>query len=320
MSRWLKGILVTACVVACKVANADEGGVSFWLPGQLGSFAAAPADPGWSFPFTYYHSSADVGSDKRTLRGGRITTGLQARADFLFFSPTYVFEKPVMGAQASATLTTALARVDASVQGSITGPLGNTFSGGKKDTETGLGDIYGMGSLKWNRGIHNYMAYARSALPVGSYDVNRLANPGLNHWAIDLGGGYTYLDSKTGHEFSAVLGFTYNFKNHDTNYKNGVDAHLDWAASQFLNAQTHVGLVGYFYQQMTGDSGSNAFLGDYKSRVYGIGPQVGHFFMVGNRKLYANFKGYHEFNASNRPEGWNIWLTVAIPLEAAKGK
>jgi hypothetical protein len=29
------------------------------------------------------------------------------------------------------------------------------------------------------------------------------------HWAaLDAGGGYTYFDPQTGHEFSAVLGFT----------------------------------------------------------------------------------------------------------------
>ena len=27
-----------------------------------------------------------------------------------------------------------------------------------------------------------------------------------------------------------------------------------------------------------------------------------------------NPKGYHEFDAKNRLEGWNVWLTVAIPL------
>jgi hypothetical protein len=29
-------------------ARTDEGGVSFWLPGQFASLAAAPAEPGWS--------------------------------------------------------------------------------------------------------------------------------------------------------------------------------------------------------------------------------------------------------------------------------
>jgi len=311
-------MLATGCFAACKIALADEGGVSAWLPGQIGSLAAARADSGWSFPFTYYHSSADAGADKTTLRGRRITSGLEARPDILLFSPTYVFERPVMGAQASATLIAPLARIDASVRGSLTGPFGNTLSGRRTDTETGLGDIYVRGSLKWNRGVDNYMTYAMSMLPVGAYAADRLANPGQNHWALDAGGGYTYLDSRTGREISAVLGFTYNFKNHDTDYRNGIDAHLDWAASQFLDPQTHIGLAGYVYQQVTGDSGSGALLGKFRSRVYGIGPQVGHSFKAGDRKLYASLRTYYEFNAENRPKGWNIWLTIVMPLDATR--
>jgi hypothetical protein len=155
-------------------------------------------------------------------------------------------------------------------------------------------------------------------VPVGAYDKGRLANIGTNHWALDAGGGYTYLDEKTGRELSAVLGFTYNFKNPDTDYQSGVDAHLDWAASQFLSEQWQVGLVGYFYQQVSGDSGAGAVLGDFKSRVYAVGPQVGYFFPVGGSKWYLNLKGFYEFEAKNRPEGWNVWLTVSLPLGSAK--
>ena len=68
------------------------------------------------------------------------------------------------------------------------------------------------------------------------FPVNRLANIGLGHGAFDDGVGYTYFDEKTGHEFSAVLGFTGNFENHSTGYTNGIDMHLDWGASQFLTA------------------------------------------------------------------------------------
>src|SRR5262249_62068869 len=34
-------------------ALADEGGVSFWLPGFFGSLAAAPQQPGWSLTSIY---------------------------------------------------------------------------------------------------------------------------------------------------------------------------------------------------------------------------------------------------------------------------
>ncbi len=132
---------------------------------------------------------------------------------------------------------------------------------------------------------------------------------------MDVGGGYTYFHPETGREFSATAGFTYNFENTDTDYQSGIDAHLDWGASQFLSEQLHVGLAGYFYYQITGDSGSGAKLGDFKSRVNAIGPQVGYIFNMGDKQAYLNLKGYWEFNANNRPEGWNTWLTLSIPLE-----
>ena len=92
-----------------------------------------------------------------------------------------------------------------------------------------------------------------------------------------------------------MLGFTYNWENPDTHYQNGIDAHLDWAASQFFSEQLHAGLVGYFYQQLTGDSG-RAVLGDFKSRFPRIGPQIG-FLPGGREKWYVNLKGYYEFDA-----------------------
>ena len=115
-----------------------------------------------------------------------------------------------------------------------------------------------------------------------------------------------------GQEFSAVAGFTYNFKNQDTQYQNGIDFHLDWGVSQFLSKQVFVGLVGYAYQQVTDDFGQNPILGGFRSRVFGIGPQLGYLFPVGDMQGYLNVKAYGEFAAENRPSGWNTWLTFSI--------
>ena len=295
-------------------ALADESGTSFWLPGSMGSFSALPGYVGWSLPLIYYHTSADASASKPFPVGNKVTAGLDARADLLLFAPTYVFSTPVAGAQASAGVTGLVGRMKVDVNATLTGPGGGTLSGSRSDTLQNAGDLFPTASLKWNRGVHNFMLYTMAGVPVGSYDKNRLANLGTNHWSLDGGGGYTYLDQKSGREFSAVLGFTHNFENHDTSYRNGVDGHLDWAASQFLNEQLHVGLVGYVYKQLTGDSGAGAKLGDFKSKVSAIGPQAGYFFQVGDKKLYANIKGYYEFDAKNRPEGWNVWVTLAIPL------
>ena len=42
-----------AIALGSPVTRADEGGVSFWLPGQFGSLAAVPTEPGWSLGTVY---------------------------------------------------------------------------------------------------------------------------------------------------------------------------------------------------------------------------------------------------------------------------
>jgi hypothetical protein len=310
-------LLLGGLLLATRPASADEGGVSFWLPGQYGSFAAAPGESGWSLPMIYYHSASDAQAGKSFEIGGRITAGLDVRADMLFVAPTYVFATPVAGGQASIGLTGLVGQARVSISATLSGPSGGAITAGQSDTLNGVGDLYPSASLRWNNGVHNFMVYAMGGVPVGSYSVDRLANLGSNHWAIDAGGGYTYLDLTKGHEFSVVLGFTHNGENDDTHYQNGDSAHLDWAASQFLSEQLQLGVVGYFYRQLNGDSGSGAVLGDFKSQVSGIGPQLGYFFPVGSRNWYFGAKAIFEFDAKNRPEGWNSWLTLAIPLGSA---
>ncbi len=160
------------------------------------------------------------------------------------------------------------------------------------------------------------MTYATGDIPVGPYNLDRLANTGLGHGAVDGGGRYTYFDQQNGHEFSAVADFTYNFENPCTQYQNGVDFHFDWGASQFLNKNVDVGLVGYVFQQVTGDSVVGTTLGSFESRVAGIGPQIGFIVPLGSASGYVNIKGYKEFAAENRPEGWNAWLTFSIAFGA----
>jgi hypothetical protein len=176
----------------------------------------------------------------------------------------------------------------------------------------GFADLVPQFAARWNAGVNNYMAYLTGDIPVGKYGSTDLANIGLGHAALDGGLGYTYFDPKAGHEFSAVFGLTGNFRNQSTGYTSGVDSHLDWGASQFLSKQVQVGLVGYFYEQLTSDSGCAPALCPFKSRVIGIGPQLGYLFPVGNMQGYFNIKGYGEFDHDNRPDGWNLWLTFVL--------
>jgi hypothetical protein len=301
-----------AMLVAASSARADEGGVSFWLPGTYGSLAAVPGQPGWSFATFNYYDAVSAQKSFDFVRGGSIEAGVNSRVDFQYFYPTYVFATPVLGGQASLGMGGLFGNNGTSIFGTLTGPGGNSISGSRSDSVTGIGDLYPTATLKWNQGVNNFMTYLTGDIPVGAYEANRLANLGIGHGAVDAGGGYTYFDPQTGHEFSAVIGATYNLINPSTDYQNGIDAHLDWGASQFLNEHVHVGAVGYFYDQITGDSGSGAKLGSFESRVIGVGPQIGFLFPIADMQGYVNLKGYGEFDAHDRPSGWNVWLTLSI--------
>jgi hypothetical protein len=172
--------------------------------------------------------------------------------------------------------------------------------------------LYPQISLRWNSGVSNFMTYLLGDAPVGTYDSSRLSNFGIGHGAIDGGGGYTYFNPETGHEFSVVTGLTGNFTNTATDYQNGTDWHLDWGASQFLSEQLHIGVLGYLYKQLGADSGAALILGENKSQVAGAGPQIGYLFPIGSLQGYLGLKAYWEFAADRRAQGVNAWLTFAI--------
>jgi hypothetical protein len=320
-------------------ALADEGGVSFWVPGFFGSLAATPQQPGWSLANIYYHTSVSAGADvarareftlNRVPANVTVNANLNLRAnatgDLGFVIPSYVFATPVLGGQASVSLVGAYGVVSTSLagqlSGSLTGPGGGNIpfmrSDSFSDTTWGFGDLIPQFALRWNAGVNNFMTYITGDVPVGAYQSDRLSNLGIGHGAIDAGGGYTYFNPATGHEFSGVLGFTYNLKNTSTQYQNGVDMHFDWGASQFLTKQVQVGLVGYVYKEIGCDSGSGDRVGCFQSQVFGVGPQFGYVFPLSHDlQGYINIKGYGEFGNSARPAGWNTWLTFVISPAAA---
>src|SRR5262245_38441275 len=104
-------VLALATIVSApRTALADEGGVSFWIPGFFGSLAAAPQQPGWSLTSFYYHTSVSAGADvarAREFEIGRIpvnltanvSASLDARADLGVVMPLYTFATPVFGGQ-----------------------------------------------------------------------------------------------------------------------------------------------------------------------------------------------------------------------------
>jgi hypothetical protein len=306
-----KLLLISISFFSSQSVLADEGGVPFWMSGQYASMAAVPMATGWSLVAMPYVYSGNADKSKSFQHGTSINAGLSARESLVLMQLGYVAEEKILGGQpylgvgwgpGTNTTTASVSVVNPSTQLN------------RSNTSNGSTDIYPLASLTWNQGNNNFKTYVTGDIPVGTYSPMSLAAIGIGHAAMDAGGGYTYLNNTTGLEFSGVLGATYNWMNTQTNYKNGIDSHLDWSVSQFVSQNWQVGIAGYGYYQLTADSGSGDRVGAFKSRIAAVGPQIGYLFNLGKNQAYINLRTYKEFWAQNRVQGYATIATISIPL------
>ena len=120
LPRSTVGVLVVSLALFSQATKADEGGVSFWVPGFFGSLAAAPQVPGCRASI-YYHTSVKAGADvafARQVSRGRITTNFTANLSAesgggrrsRIAIPQYVFATPFLGGQAAVAMVVAYGR------------------------------------------------------------------------------------------------------------------------------------------------------------------------------------------------------------------
>jgi hypothetical protein len=132
---------------------------------------------------------------------------------------------------------------------------------------------------------------------------------------MDVFGSATWLDPELGIDISTSAGFTFNGVNHYTDYHTGDEFHVEAAASKFLTKDFSVGLMGYYNQQVTGDSGQGATLGPFKGRVAAFGGTAGYTFHLGQIPISTRIKVFREFDSKNRLQNGRVGLlTLSMPL------
>jgi hypothetical protein len=196
----------------------------------------------------------------------------------------------------------------------------DSFSG--KDTTSGLGDIQAVPfGLAWDHGDFHFMAAENIIIPTGGYDQNDSANMGRNYWGYDTLFGFTWLHPKRGHELSFTAGYIINQENDKSHYKSGDEFHLDFNLAQYLSAEVGLGIVGYYYKQMTSDSGTgyddfnDQFAGrldGYRSTGAAVGPSILWAPKVGGRPLNLIAKWLWEYEGTNRFQGGSVFVSAAM--------
>ena len=315
VKRMTLGALAVMVILVPLSAHAEEGASGHYAPGANASFVdTLPSKPGLAIAnfFNYYDGSASV--SKQLPYGGLITAGLDATA----YSDTVIalYTTPLKLLGGYYAVGAAIPFVWVEAKGEVTGPLGNTFT--KRDKASGIGDItlYPF-MLGWTGLKGDLKSDVRLGIyaPTGNYDKGELANLGKNYWTFEPAVSLSYISSKIGLELSAFAGMDFNTENHKTDYQTGTQFHLDFTAAEHLplfGGVIGVGVNFFYYQQISGDSGSGATLGDLKGRTVGIGPVLSYAMKIWKKDLVAEVKWLPEIDVKNRLEGDYIWFKLGI--------
>lgn len=310
MGRLFFLVCLGVAIIALPAAQAEEGGTGHYLPGSMASFAdGVPADTTFiarlnviNYDGSFEHALPIAG-----------TSAVDVEAESFVVGLSLVWRPPLeIGKDWSYAFGATIPFVFLDVAGDV---VTQQKSGRRNDSASGLGDImflplmlsHGLGSstqAEFRLGVY---------APTGSYEVGRLANTGKNFWTIEPTLGYRYLGQKNGREVSVFVGMDFNSKNDATDYQTGSQFHIESTLAQHFplaNGLAGAGLSGFWYEQVTGDSGSGATFGDFKGQTAGFGPAISFTKAAAGFDWLVEFKWLHEFETRNRLQGDYLWLKV----------
>jgi hypothetical protein len=148
--------------------------------------------------------------------------------------------------------------------------------------------------------------------PTGRYEVGFQPDIGLNRPGIDTGWAFTWTDPNSKLQFNGAVGVTFNFENTATNYQSGTDLHFEWAIGREVSPGLMIGVAGYDYREVTGDSGSGALLGPFEGNVDAVGAALTYTTLVRESPLILSARYYQEYNVENRWTGNSTFLSGTV--------
>ena len=310
-SRWqpaLAGTLLAACLAAPLATHAGEGGTSHIMPGANATLVdVPPTAPGGFVKPMYINYQGSASATIPTAAG--IVANLNADANTLVLGGGYGFEQTVLGG-AHYTVAAFLPYTWLSISGNSAALGGHQI----QNSVSGLGDLTVVPvMLAWKADNWQVDFLMPVYAPTGSYETGRLGNTGLNYWTFDPIVGVVYSNAKSGLNAAIHVGYAINTENNATSYKSGDILHVDAAVQQIFplgSGFANIGVEGWYFEQVTCDSGSGATLGCFKGRTAGVGPVLGYIQPIGKEKLLFEVKWLPELETKNRLNGDYVWLKM----------
>lgn len=168
--------------------------------------------------------------------------------------------------------------------------------------------------LGWHWPEQNmHLAFAQTVwLPTAKWSRDRIANQGRPFYTTQSQFGFTWKDNDWGSEVSCNASLNVNFKNHKTHYRSGSEYASEFYLGQRVYKGLSLGLVGYWYQQLTPDSSSAAPADGFRGKTFAYGPCAVYTDKIGGYTCGANLRYYHETFAKNRLKGDTLFFTIFV--------
>jgi hypothetical protein len=303
----LIGILSIALTAA--PAFAEEGGAGHILPGGLSTLIdLPPTKPGWVIETMYLNYQGDISANLSLPIAGLLAAGIDARSNAFTLGTLYTFEPKLLGAYYSAGIFVPYVWMDVTANVELLG-----LSASRNDKADGIGDLIIIPAMMaWELDYWQFNTSLGIYAPTGEYEVDRLANPGLNHWTFDPMVGVAYNHDKLGFNAAAHAGFAFSTENPATDYQNGTLFHLDGSIQQLLPLGpgfVGVGVEGFYYKQVTGDRSSGRLDG-LMGLTSGVGPVLTYILPMGENTLVGEVRWLKELETKGRLKGEYVWLKI----------
>ena len=170
-------------------------------------------------------------------------------------------------------------------------------------TTFGIGDFFGEGTLSWHIKQFDFAVGSGVWAPTGDFAPNS-TRVGAGFWTFMQTAGATwYIDEAKTWAVSALNRYEFNTEQRDTHVTRGDAYTLEWGISKSVCKEADLGVVGYYQQQVTGNSNKMPI-----NRVAAIGPEVS--FAFPKQMFFMSLRYNYEFMAKNRAQGNAITLTI----------
>jgi hypothetical protein len=309
-------LILTATLAGLSPLRAEQGGAGHYISGATASFIdALPDQPGWVVESLFMNYNGTYGMARGLPFGDNIALDVTATATAE--SPLVMYTPPfqVLGGRPSFAVAIPFTWIEVNARATIDerGVPHLTHQSGKAN---GLGDIeFWPLMLGWTNHDFKYDVRCAVYAPSGGYDKSHLANTGLGYWTFEPEVTFSWLSSKFGTEVSLFTGLDFNTLNTDADYQSGNIFHLDGTVAQhlpLLGGVVGVGANGFYYQQITGDSGAGARLGSFEASSYGVGPVLSYVRQLGKTQLVIEAKWLPQLGVEHTTRGNYVWFKAAL--------